>query len=92
MGSVLPYAPRAQSGVRCRTVIGSLDDLLEGSLTRSRRARFEEHLAGCGACRRYAREYEETIRIGKAAFAAVDDDAGVPAAMIGAILRVCRKA
>jgi anti-sigma factor RsiW len=94
MGSVLQYVPRPRAGLSCRTVIESLDELLEGSLTRSRRGRFEAHLSGCDACRRYAREYEETIRIGQRAFAPADDEAEaeVPAAMIGAILRACRKA
>jgi len=60
----------------CREFIDFLMEYLSGELSARERAEFERHLADCPDCSAYLRSYEETIRIGKAAFA--DPDAPMP--------------
>ena len=66
----------------CRQLIEFLGDHHDGTLPADERARFDEHLAACPECREYLRTYEDTIRLGKAAFAESDDP--VPAEPIPA--------
>jgi len=63
--------------VTCRQFADFIADYLTGELPEAARAAFDRHLALCPNCRRYLAGYEETIRLGRAAFA--DDDAAVPA-------------
>jgi len=60
----------------CREFIDFLMEYLSGELSARERAEFERHLADCPDCSAYLRSYEETIKLGKAAFA--DPDAPVP--------------
>jgi anti-sigma factor RsiW len=63
--------------VTCREFADFIADYLTGELSAEARAVFERHLSVCVNCQRYLTSYEETVKLGKRAFA--DDEAGVPA-------------
>ena len=96
MGRILDYAPRTRERLTCKELVDFLDLYLDGSLSFARRLVFERHLAACADCRRYLREYQKAVRLGKQAFAPLLDDAAAayeaPEELIGAILSACRKA
>jgi anti-sigma factor RsiW len=48
-------------GYVCREMVELVTDYLEGTLTRSQRARFEAHLAGCPHCTEYLQQMRATI-------------------------------
>ena len=78
----------------CREFADFMMDYLSGELSAERRAQFEEHLSRCDNCRKYLTSYEETVKLGKAAF---DDDKGavpadVPEELVKAILAARRSA
>lgn len=60
----------------CRTFIEFLMDYLGAGLGAEARGTFEEHLAECPECVAYLRQYEQTVRLGKAC---CEPDAAVPA-------------
>jgi anti-sigma factor RsiW len=62
--------------VTCREFADFIADYLSGELPSDSRTAFDHHLGLCVNCQRYLTGYQETIRLGKRAFA--DDDAGVP--------------
>jgi len=62
--------------ITCRELQDFLEEYRTGALSAEQRARFEEHLAVCPPCVAYLKQYDETIRLGKGAFA--DPDAPVP--------------
>jgi len=70
-----------------------MGDYLAGELSPAARTEFDHHLSLCVNCRKYLAGYEETVKLGKAAFA--DDDAGVPPdvpeALVQAILAARRR-
>jgi anti-sigma factor RsiW len=47
----------------CRELVELVTDYLEDRLAPLDRARFEAHLAECGACRRYLEQFRQTIRV-----------------------------
>jgi anti-sigma factor RsiW len=55
--------------ITCRELLDFLYLYLENELPLDRRREFERHLGVCAPCRDYIRRYEESIRLGKAAFA-----------------------
>jgi hypothetical protein len=57
------------------------------------RARFEEHLAVCPDCVNYLHSYEETVRLGRAAFDEPDAPLpeGIPEDLVQAILAMRRE-
>lgn len=61
----------------CRELADFIADYLSGELPADTRSQFDCHLSLCPNCRRYLKSYEETVKLGKAAFE--DDDAEVPA-------------
>ena len=63
----------------CRELADFLMDYLNEDLPDDVRAAFDRHLALCPNCRTYLANYEDTIKLGKAAFA--DGDAAVPASV-----------
>ena len=74
--------------ITCRELIDFLYLYLENELPGDRRREFERHLGVCDPCRLYIRQYEESIRLGKDAFADPDRPAGetVPDELVRAIL------
>jgi anti-sigma factor RsiW len=78
----------------CREFNGLLVDYCSGDLTPDDRARFEAHLAQCSPCVAYLRNYEETIRLSKAAFHHPSDAVitDVPNELVRAILAACPRA
>jgi len=79
--------------ITCRELLDFLYLYLEDELPEDRRYEFERHLGVCDPCREYIRQYEESIRMGKAAFA--DPELGVgggtPEKLVRAILRARTK-
>jgi anti-sigma factor RsiW len=72
----------------CREFIGFLMDYLSGAVSEQERATFDAHLSVCPACRAYLKTYEETVKMGKAAYAAPEEKvpAEVPEELVQAIL------
>ena len=79
--------------ITCRELIDFLHLYLEDELPEDRRAEFDRHLAVCEGCRAYLRQYGETIRLGKAAFADPADpvSAETPEELVRAVLKARRK-
>jgi anti-sigma factor RsiW len=80
--------------ITCRELIDFLHLYLEDELPEERRGEFDRHLAVCEACRAYIRQYEEAIRLGKAAFAPESAEApaaDAPEELVQAILKTRRK-
>lgn len=51
----------------CRDVVEFLADYVADVLTPAQRQTFEQHLAACDWCVAYLRDYEATVRLGRAA-------------------------
>lgn len=47
----------------CRDLVALITEYLEDRLSPVDLARFEAHLAGCGACRRYLDQFRQTVRV-----------------------------
>ena len=60
----------------CREFADFMADYLSGEMSVTVRQAFDHHLTLCVNCRRYLASYEETIKLGKAAFD--DEDAALP--------------
>ena len=93
-GAPADGASPKESPVTCREFADFIMDYLSGELSAARRAQFEQHLSLCANCRKYLTSYEETVKLGKAAF---DDDKGalppdVPEELVKAILAARRPA
>lgn len=80
--------------ITCRELLDFLYLYLEDALPDDRRSEFERHLGVCAPCREYIRQYEESIRLGKAAFADPDGppDESAPEELVRAILDTRRRA
>jgi anti-sigma factor RsiW len=74
--------------ITCRELIDFLDLYLEDELPGDRRQEFERHLGVCAPCRAYIRQYEASIRLGRAAFADPEQpaDEATPEELVRAIL------
>jgi predicted anti-sigma-YlaC factor YlaD len=59
----------------CRDVSEFLARYLDGAMGPDERARFDEHLAECPDCVAYLRDYTDTVRLARDAFADADADA-----------------
>ena len=46
--------------MRCKEVVELMTDYLDGALSASDAARFEEHLSGCDGCRAYLEQMRKT--------------------------------
>jgi anti-sigma factor RsiW len=71
----------------CQELIEFLADYVDGELAADERSRFDAHLAVCPHCVDYLHGYRESIRLGRAAYAAeseLPDD--VPDELVDAIL------
>jgi anti-sigma factor RsiW len=51
------------AGVRCRDVLDSLSDFLDGSLSAARNDELRAHLQGCDRCTRFGGEVAETLML-----------------------------
>jgi anti-sigma factor RsiW len=60
----------------CREFIDFLMEFLNGAMPPEQHALFEAHLAECPDCVNYLHSYEETVRLGRAAFG--EPDAPLP--------------
>lgn len=49
--------------ITCREVVEIVTDYLEGAMSSTDRARFEEHVATCDGCTNYLQQMRETIRL-----------------------------
>jgi predicted anti-sigma-YlaC factor YlaD len=78
----------------CREFADFMMDYLSDELSSESRAQFDPHLSLCANCRKYLTSYEETVKLGKRAFA--DEDAALPAdipeELVKAILAARRSA
>ena len=54
---------REAVSLTCRELVELVTDYLEGGLSPSDRARFDEHLAGCEGCTAYLEQMRTTIRL-----------------------------
>ena len=72
----------------CREFADFMAEYLSGELPASARLTFETHLERCENCRTYLSIYEETIRLGRGAFANEAEllPANVPERLVKAIL------
>jgi anti-sigma factor RsiW len=50
-------------GLVCQEMVELVTEYIEGTLSRSRRRRFEAHLADCENCTEYLRQMRTTIRL-----------------------------
>jgi anti-sigma factor RsiW len=76
--------------MNCREFTEFLNDYLFGCLPPTVRAEFEKHLGDCPWCVAYIDGYQKTVKLGQAAFSAVEDappPADAPEELIQAILR-----
>jgi anti-sigma factor RsiW len=72
----------------CREFVEFLWRYIDNELPQTERATFDDHLAKCPHCVKYLQQYQDTVRIGKAAVVASTDPvpAEVPEDLIQAIL------
>ena len=78
--------------ITCQELLDFLYLYLEGEMPEDRRSEFDRHLAVCDPCRGYIRQYEDAIRLGKAAFSDPDGPpADTPEELVQAILKTRRK-
>jgi anti-sigma factor RsiW len=79
--------------ITCHELIDFLHLYLEDGLPEERRMEFDRHLAVCDACRAYLRQYEEAIRLGRAAFADAEapPPEDTPEELVQAVLKARRK-
>jgi len=77
----------------CREVVEFLSDYLDHALAPAQHHAFEHHLAACDACVVYVRSYEQTVRLGKAAFDDLDAaaDERLPPGLVDAIVAARRR-
>ncbi len=77
----------------CRELVNFLMDYLSGELPTDERALFDEHLGSCPECVAYLKSYEETLRLGRAAFSRLDEPVPdeVPDELVTAILAARRR-
>jgi anti-sigma factor RsiW len=72
----------------CREFIEFLTEYRAGELSAEQRRTFDAHLAECPWCVAYLKTYEQTIRLGKLAYAEPEEavSASVPEELVQAIL------
>jgi len=77
----------------CRDVVEFLMDYLDHALDPAQQQAFESHLAHCDECVVYLRSYEQTVRLGRAAFDDLDDPAAarLPRELVDAIVAARRR-
>ena len=92
--SVMQFMRRAMVGrmpaaITCGEFENFIVSYLDGTLEIGIRAKFEDHIRDCPACRQYLAAYERTVEVGKKVY----EDAGaqisgdVPEDLVMAVLR-----
>ena len=74
------------TALTCRDIADFLLAYLDGELPPEPRVAFEAHLGECDVCVRYLRDYQETVRLSRAALREPDDAEGAPPQLVRAIL------
>lgn len=74
----------------CRDLIDFLMAYLGNELPAEQRAELERHLGMCPSCVNYLKTYEQTIRLGRQAFAEDAPAASLPEELVKAILAAAR--
>ena len=79
--------------ITCRELIDFLYLYLEDELPQERRSEFDRHLSVCDPCQAYIRQYQDSIKLGKAAFGEPDapPSQDTPEELVQAILKTRRK-
>ena len=79
--------------MNCREFVDFLIDYYDGNLPTEQYAKFQEHMVLCPPCVAYLKSYEQTMKLGKAAFECLDDQLplDVPEGIVKAIVEA-RKA
>jgi anti-sigma factor RsiW len=54
---------RGPGALTCRELVELVTDYLEGALAEGERARFEDHLTGCGPCTIYLAHMRRTLML-----------------------------
>lgn len=76
----------------CKEFADFIADYRSAELAPDVRGQFEDHLARCANCRRYLRAYEDTVTLGRHAYADGDPlPADVPEELVQAILAARRR-
>ena len=77
----------------CREFADFIVDYMTGELPSEERALFERHLQRCPHCPEYLKQYEDSVRAGRLAFDALDEDVpvSVPDELVQAILEATRR-
>jgi anti-sigma factor RsiW len=77
----------------CREFADFIMDYMTGELPNDERALFERHLQRCPHCPEYLKQYEDSVRAGRRAFDALDEDVpvSVPDELVQAILLATRR-
>jgi len=77
----------------CREVVEFLAEYLSGDMPSDQRLAFDEHLEACPECVAYVKSYQETVKLGKAAFSHPDERVPdeVPEELVEAILAAHKK-
>lgn len=77
----------------CREFADFIMDYMTGELPGDERALFERHLQRCPHCPEYLKQYEDSVKAGRRAFDALDDDVpvSVPDELVQAILQATRR-
>lgn len=72
----------------CREFADFIADYLTGELPTDTKAAFERHLVRCPNCPEYLRQYEDSVKAGRRAFEAPDEEVpqSVPEELVQAIL------
>ena len=73
----------------CREFIEFLWRYIEDELPPTERTTFDDHLAKCPHCVKYLQQYQDTVRMGKTAIIASNEQtpAAVPEDLVQAILK-----
>ena len=74
------------TALSCREIADFLLAYFDGELPPESRAAFETHLVACDVCVRYLRDYQETVRLTRAALREPDDAEDAPPQLVRAIL------
>jgi anti-sigma factor RsiW len=56
-------SPKAADALACQELVEIITDYLEDALSPADRARFEEHIAGCGNCTAYLEQMRQTVAV-----------------------------